>query len=85
MCTVLNYVKHFIAFVSAVGSCISIVAFVSLVGVPAGVATSAIELKCAHELHELKGISQLSTKKKKKKCDNMLLAITKLKITSFGF
>ena len=67
MCTVLNYVKHFIVFVSAVGSCISIVAFVSLVGAPAGVATSTIELKMCAWTAWIKMYKSIINKKEKEK------------------
>ena len=48
MCRVLNCFEHFLVLVSAVSVCVSICAFVSLVGVPVGIASSAVGLKiCA--------------------------------------
>ena len=39
---VLNYFEHFLVFVSAVSGCFSISVFASLVGVPVGIASSAV-------------------------------------------
>ena len=44
----LNYFEHFLVSVSAIGGCISISSFASIVSVPAGIASSAVGLKnCA--------------------------------------
>ena len=45
VCTTLNYVKHFLILASVVTGCISIYAFVSLLGIPIGITSSAIGLK----------------------------------------
>ena len=46
--TTLNYIEHFLILASAVTRCISISAFVSLVGILIGIRSSAIGLKfCA--------------------------------------
>ena len=44
-CTTLNYIEHFLILTSTVTGCISISAFVYLLGVPIGVRSSAIR-KC---------------------------------------
>ena len=44
----LRYVEHFLNLASTITSCVSISAFTSLVFVPAGIASSAVEIKnCA--------------------------------------
>ena len=42
---VLNYIDQLLIAISAITGCVSISAFVSLVGIPIGVRTSAIKLK----------------------------------------
>ena len=44
-CTTLNYIEHFLILTSTVTGCISISAFVYLLGIPIGVRSSAIR-KC---------------------------------------
>ena len=43
MLTALNYFEDFLIFVSAVGDCVSISAFASLVGVSVGITNSSVE------------------------------------------
>ena len=67
-----NCVKHLLILVSTVTSCISISAFVSLVCVPVGIASSAVGITlCAIPA----GIKKYETiiKKKKKKYDKIVL------------
>ena len=45
VCRVLNYIDHFLVFVPAVSGSVSVSAFVSLVVVPVGIASSAVGLK----------------------------------------
>ena len=45
MCKILNCFEHFLVFISAVSSCVSISAFTSLVGVLVGISISAVALK----------------------------------------
>ena len=45
VCRVLNYFENFLVFVSAVSGCVSISALSSLVGIPAGIASSTVGLK----------------------------------------
>ena len=48
VCTILNYIEHFVILASTITGCISISAFASLIGIPIGITSSAIELKiCA--------------------------------------
>ena len=51
VCTMLNYIEHFLILASAVTGSISISAFPSLLGIPIGVMSSTIRLKiCAINL-----------------------------------
>ena len=45
VCKALNYFEHFPIFVFAVSGCVSISAFASLVRVPVGITSSAVQLK----------------------------------------
>ena len=45
ICATLNYIEHFLILASTVTGCVSISAFASLVGIPIGITSSAIELK----------------------------------------
>ena len=45
VCRVLNYIEHFLILVSIVTGCVFISAFVSLIGLPVDIASSAIGLK----------------------------------------
>ena len=45
ICKTLNYIEHFLILGSTITGCISISAFVSLVGIPIGITSSAIGLK----------------------------------------
>ena len=65
VCRALNYLKHFLVLVSAGGGCVSISAFVSLLGVPVGIANYALGLKFFAVNEELETISQSSQKGKK--------------------
>ena len=44
-CKYLNYVEHLLILVLTVTGCVSISAFASLVVIPAGVSSSAVEIK----------------------------------------
>ena len=44
-CRALNYFEHFLVFVSAVSDCVSLSAFTSLAGAPAGIESSAVGIK----------------------------------------
>ena len=45
VCTTLNYIEHFLILASTITGCISISAFASLLGIPIGIMSSAIDLK----------------------------------------
>ena len=45
VCTMLNYMEHFLNLTSALTGCISISALASLLGIPIGIISSAIGLK----------------------------------------
>ena len=48
VCKALNYNEHFLILVSSITGCFSMSAFASLIGIPIGIASSAIVLKiCA--------------------------------------
>ena len=48
VCTTLNYIQDFLILASTITGCTSMSAFASLLGIPLGVTSSAIELKiCA--------------------------------------
>ena len=55
---VLNHFEHFLIFISAVSGCASVSEFASLVGVPVGILSSAIELKIYALTVGIKSISQ---------------------------
>ena len=44
-CTTLNYIENFLILVSAITGCVSISVFAFLIGIPIGIASSAIGLK----------------------------------------
>ena len=70
MCRTLNYFVHFLVFFSAVSGCVSISGLASLVGVPVGIASSAVALKtCAI----MAGIKKLIITKKTKKHNKIVL------------
>ena len=70
MCKTLNYFEHFLILISAVGGIASISAFARLIGIPAGITSSAWGLS----LQELKSINQL-TRKKTENCPREILVI----------
>ena len=45
VCTTLNYIEHLLILASTITECISISAFISLVGIPIGITSSATGLK----------------------------------------
>ena len=45
VCTTLNYIEHFLILASTITGCISISAFASLLGIPIGIMSSALDLK----------------------------------------
>ena len=66
VCTSLNYIENFLILASTITGCVSIFAFASLIGIPIGITSSAIELKiCAITAEIKKYKSIIKTKKKK--------------------
>ena len=65
VCTTLNYIELFLILDSTITRCISISAFASLVGIPIGITSSAIELKICTITAAIKNISQQLQKRKK--------------------
>ena len=55
---VLNYIEHLLILISTVTGCVSISAFVSLVGIHIGVTSSEIVLKICVITEGIKSISQ---------------------------
>ena len=64
-CTTLNYIEHFVILGSTVTRCVSISAFVSLVGIPIGVMSSIIRLKICAITAGIKKYKLIIKKKKK--------------------
>ena len=72
--TVLNYVEHLFVLASAVTRCVSISAFVSFVGIPIGITSSAVGIKIFAITAEIKTYKSIINKKKKKH-DKIVLLI----------
>ena len=83
VCTNLDYIEHFLILGSTITGFISISAFVSLVGIPIGITSSAIELKICAINAAIKKYKSI-IKKKKKKHDKIVL-LTKSKLNSIEF
>ena len=45
VCTILNCINHFLILASTITECISVSVIVSLLGIPIGIASSAVILK----------------------------------------
>ena len=65
-CTVLSYIDHLLIVISTITACLSISAFASLVVVPIGITSSAIELKLYGITAGCKKYKLIIKKKKKK-------------------
>ena len=74
----LNYFEHCLVFVSAISSCVSIYAFLSLVGAPVSIASSAVGLKNYAITAGIKKFELIINKKRKKHTKILLLAKTEL-------
>ena len=77
-CKYLNYVEHILNLVSTVTSCVSISAFVSLVCVPLGSASSAVGIKICAIIAGIEKHKSIIKKKKKKYEKIVLLGKDKL-------
>ena len=78
VCTALNYIEHVLVLGSTITGCISISAFVSFVGIPIGITSSAIGLKICAITEAIKKYKSIIKKKKKKHDKIVLLAKSKL-------
>ena len=72
VCTTLSHIEHFVILASIITGCISISAFASLLGLPIGITSSAIELKTCAITAGIKRYKSI-IKKNKKKHDNIVL------------
>ena len=63
----MDYFQNFLVFVSNISGWVSVSSFALLVGIPIGIASSAIGLKIGVITAEIASICQLSKKKKKKR------------------
>ena len=77
VCATLNYIEQFHILVSAVAGCIPISVFVSLIGVPIGIMSSAIGIKVCTITAGIKKYKSIIKKKKKDHDKVVLLAKTK--------
>ena len=78
ICTILNYIEHFLILASTITGCVSISAFASLIGIPIGITSSAIGLKICAITAGIKKYKSIIKKKKKKHDKIVLLAKSKL-------
>ena len=79
-CITQNYIEHFLILVPTITGCISISAFASLLGIPIGIASSAIELKICAIAAGIKKSKSIIKKKKKK--HNKIVLLVKSKLNS---
>ena len=77
-CANLNYVEHFPSLGSTITGCISISVLASLVGIPIGITSSAMELKICTITAALKKYKSMIQIKKKKQDKIVLLGKFKL-------
>ena len=77
-CIVLNHIHHLHIAISTMTGCVSISAFVSLVGIPIGITKSAIGSKICAITAGIKKYKSIIKKKKKKHDKIVLLAKSKL-------
>ena len=66
VCTILNYIEHFLILASTVAGCISISASASLLGILIGIMSSPMWLKGCSITAEIKTYKAMIKKKKKK-------------------
>ena len=65
ICTILNYIEHFLILASTITGCISISAFGSLTGILIGITSSPIGLKVCAITARIKKYKPIIKKKKK--------------------
>ena len=79
--TALHYTEHFITLTSTITGFSSISDFVSLLGIPIGIPSSATRLKICAIVAEIKKYKSIIKKKKEKRDKIVLLAKSKLNST----
>ena len=79
-CTALNYTEHLLILVSAVTGYISIITFASLVGIPTGITSFAVEIKTCAITAKIKKYKSI-IKKKRTKPDKIVILV-KIKLNS---
>ena len=77
VCITLNYIEHFLILPSTITGCISIFAFVYLLGIPVGITSSEIGLNVCAIAAEIKKYKSI-IKNKKKLSKIVFLAKSKL-------
>ena len=82
VCTVLNHIEKSLILVSAITGCVSISAFVLLVGIPIGIASSAAGLKIWAMTPRIKKCQYIIKKKREKNDELVLLNITEVLIST---
>ena len=65
VCAALNYIEHFLILAPKTTVCTSIFAFASLIGIPIGIASSAIGLKICAITAGIKKYKSIIKKKEK--------------------
>ena len=84
--TILNYIEHFLILVSTVNGCSLISGFASLLGIPIGITSLAIQLKICAIAVGIKKYKSIIKKKKNKHDKIVLLEKSKLNgIEVLGF
>ena len=78
VCTILNYIEHFLILASTITECISISAFTFLVGIPIGITSPGVGLKICAITARIKTYRSIIKKKKKKHDKIALLPKSKL-------
>ena len=79
VCTTRNHIPHFLILACTIIGCVSISAFVSLVGIARGIMIPAIWLKTCTITAAIKKYKSIIKKKKKKQDKIVLLAKSKKK------
>ena len=75
------YIDHLLIVISTINGCVSISAFVSLIGIPTRIASSAIGLKICAVTAGVKKNKSIIKKKKKENYKIVMLAKSKLNST----
>ena len=78
VCTTLNYIEHFLILASTITGCVSISAFVSLLGIPTAIKSSAVGLKICEITAGIKKYKSIIKEKNIKHDKIVLLAKSKL-------